>query len=123
MRHDELKQILKKQPFEPLQLGLSDGRRVVIRHPDTIVVSPRHVYIGLTAVSRRGVPETPANGDTFISGQVPVARPGAHHLSGAGEWERSKHESPPEAAQMRICLAAEALGGSNAIRLRTFAHC
>lgn len=65
MRHDELKQILKKQPFEPLQLGLSDGRRVVIRHPDTIVVSPRHVYIGLTAVSRRGVPETPANGDTF----------------------------------------------------------
>lgn len=65
MRFDELKQILKKQPFDPMPLGLSHGRRVVIRHPDTIVVSPRHVYIGQTAVSRRGVPETPADGDTF----------------------------------------------------------
>ena len=65
MRSEDLKRILKKEPFAPIQLGLSDGRRVLIRHPDQIVISPRHVYIGLTAVSRRGTPKTPADGDTL----------------------------------------------------------
>ena len=34
MRPTDLKKLLRTEPFSPLRLGLSDGRAVVIRHPD-----------------------------------------------------------------------------------------
>jgi hypothetical protein len=34
-------------PFLPFALHLADGRRIAVRHPSTIVVSPKTVTVGL----------------------------------------------------------------------------
>ena len=60
-----IRKLLKTEPFEPIRLGLSDGRAVLIRHPDQVVVSQRHLYVGLARVQRSKPMATPRSGDTF----------------------------------------------------------
>ncbi len=46
----EVKQIhtlLKKAPFEPFRLYLSDGTRCDVRHPEQMLLSRRRAYIGV----------------------------------------------------------------------------
>ncbi len=52
MGADEVRQLLKKQPFAPIALSLSDGRSVEVRHPDQVVVTRRHVFVGLAHVKK-----------------------------------------------------------------------
>ena len=66
MRASEFQRVLRTQPFEPLRVHLSDGRSIVIRHPDQVVVSERYLYIGLGG-RRNGEPATPAQRDTITS--------------------------------------------------------
>ncbi|MGD2109250.1 MAG: hypothetical protein PVI86_07645 [Phycisphaerae bacterium] len=65
MRAADVRNLLKQEPFEPVRLGLSDGRAVVIRHPDQAVVSERHLYVGLARVERSKPLSTPRSGDVF----------------------------------------------------------
>ncbi len=67
MRGTDIKNLLKNEPFEPIRLGLSDGRSVLIRHPDQVVLSQRHLYVGLSRVQRSKPLSTPRSGDTFAS--------------------------------------------------------
>ena len=62
MRPTDLKKLLRTEPFSPLRLGLSDGRAVVIRHPDQAVVAQRHLLIGLTRLARSTPLQTPRSG-------------------------------------------------------------
>lgn len=59
MRPSDLKKLLKVEPFAPIRLGLSDGRAVVIRHPDQVVVAERHLLVGLATIERSGPLATP----------------------------------------------------------------
>lgn len=64
MGGDEIKTHIRKQPFGPIELGLSDGRSVLVRHPDQVVVCRRHVVFGSAHVRRRqGAAAPPADGD------------------------------------------------------------
>ncbi len=64
MDGENLKAVVRKTPFEPIEIGLSDGRIVPVRHPDQVVISRRHVIFGLAQVRRpRGRVSTPADGD------------------------------------------------------------
>jgi hypothetical protein len=65
MRSNDIKKILKAEPFVPIRLGLSDGRSVIIRHPDQAVVTDRKMFMGLAKVTRSTGLRTPASGDTF----------------------------------------------------------
>ena len=65
MHATDIRKLLKTEPFEPIRLGLSDGRAVLIRHPDQVVVSQRHLYVGLARVQRSKPMATPRSGDTF----------------------------------------------------------
>ena len=66
MRRDEIRDLVRKQPFEPIELGLSDGRSVVIRHPDQVVIAERHVIVGLAQIKRgRTQVATPTDGETI----------------------------------------------------------
>ncbi len=65
MHNTEIRHLLKRAPFEPIRLGLSDGRSILIRHRDQVVVSQRHVYVGLTRVQRSKPLATPRSGDVF----------------------------------------------------------
>lgn len=64
MTAEDIKTLVRKEPFEPIEIGLSDGRSVLIRHPDQVVVAKRHVIFGLAQQrSRRANASTPDDGD------------------------------------------------------------
>jgi hypothetical protein len=65
MRPQDIRKLLKQEPFEPIRLALSDGRSVVIRHPDQVVVSERYVYVGLARLERTPPLATPESGEAF----------------------------------------------------------
>lgn len=48
MDPDELFAVVRKQPFEPFRIHVSDGDRYEIRHPDQIVVGRRSCHIGIS---------------------------------------------------------------------------
>ena len=54
MRSEELRDHLRKRPFQPLRLILTDGRSFEVRHPELAVVGQSTVAVGL---ARRGDPE------------------------------------------------------------------
>ncbi len=56
----ELHRIIKRKPFMLLRMRLTDGRSVLIRHPDLVIVSERDVYIGLARLEEDPPLETPA---------------------------------------------------------------
>ncbi len=63
MRAADIKKALKAEPFEPMRIGLSDGRSVLIRHPDQVVVSERYLFVGLATLERSPPLATPESGD------------------------------------------------------------
>ncbi len=64
MDGEDLKALVRKRPFERIEIGLSDGRSVLVRHPDQVVISRRHVIFGLAQTRRaRGNASTPTDGD------------------------------------------------------------
>ena len=65
MRPEEFRKLLRARPFEPLRIGLSDGRSVLVRHPDQVVVAERHLLVGLAKLERSRPLATPRNGDAI----------------------------------------------------------
>ena len=61
----DLRKLLKAEPFVPVRMGLSDGRPVLILHPDQVVVSDRHVYVGLAQLERSAPLATPGRADAL----------------------------------------------------------
>jgi hypothetical protein len=47
MRPEELKELLKAQPFVPLRIRMTDGRTFDIYHPDRVLVLRGRVDIGV----------------------------------------------------------------------------
>jgi len=67
MRPDEIRKLLRVDKFVPMRIGLSDGRAVLVRHPDQVFVAERHVLIGLAKVERsQPLLVTPSNGDRVV---------------------------------------------------------
>ena len=62
MSPEELRDSLRRQPFEPFRIVLTDGGAYDIRHPDLLWVGQRAAYVGLT-----GQP-----GQTFFERSVKV---------------------------------------------------
>lgn len=46
MNPDELRSLLKKQPFEPIRLHTTGGDTVDIRHPEIAIVTQSMVAVG-----------------------------------------------------------------------------
>ncbi len=49
MPPEEILQALRKRPFEPFRIHLSDGTVYEVRHPELVMVGRRSAIIGLTA--------------------------------------------------------------------------
>ncbi len=47
MNPDELRRLLKKQPFEPIRLHTTGGDTVDIRHPDMAIATRSMVAVGV----------------------------------------------------------------------------
>ena len=65
MRPGDIRKLLKGEPFAPLRIGLSDGRSVLVRHPDQVVVADRHLIVGLAEVEQSPPLATPRSGDAI----------------------------------------------------------
>lgn len=65
MRPTDLRDLMRQQPFEPIELSLSDGRSVLVRHPDQVVIAERHLIVGLAQIRRSRPLATPSNGDAI----------------------------------------------------------
>jgi hypothetical protein len=37
---------LHREPFEPFEISLADGRRLSVPHPDFVALTPRRVIVG-----------------------------------------------------------------------------
>jgi hypothetical protein len=48
MSPEELRDVLRHQPFEPFRLVMTDGAGFEIRHPDLLWVGQRTAMVGLT---------------------------------------------------------------------------
>ena len=48
MAPEELRDTLRRQPFEPFRIVLTDGAGYEVRHPDLLWVGQRTAYVGLT---------------------------------------------------------------------------
>jgi hypothetical protein len=47
MRAEELKELIRRQPFVPLRLYLTDGKTYDIHHPENVLVSRMRVDVGV----------------------------------------------------------------------------
>ena len=47
MRPDELIQLIRERPYQPLRIHLTDGRTYDVSHPDQIIVLRGRVDIGV----------------------------------------------------------------------------
>ena len=67
MNDEEIRTLLNRRPFEPIELFLSDGRVVLIRHPEQAAMSRRNIYIALAKVRRGEKLATPGDSQTVAS--------------------------------------------------------
>ncbi len=68
MRREDILTLLRAVPFVPIRVGLSDGRSLLIRHPDQAIVTDRLLMVGLAQVGVSAPLVTPASGDVFARG-------------------------------------------------------
>jgi hypothetical protein len=57
MRPEELLQLIRKRPFVPLRLHMTDGTAYEIRHPEQVLVLRSRVDIGMSPDPATGVLE------------------------------------------------------------------
>ena len=55
MNPESLRSELRRQPFVPLRLYLTDGKSYDIRHPEMAMITSRDVYIGTESSPGSGV--------------------------------------------------------------------
>jgi len=49
MRFQELQDVLRKQPFEPFRIQLSNGQTHEVRHPEFAALTRTSVFVGVPA--------------------------------------------------------------------------
>jgi hypothetical protein len=67
----DIEKVLRRSPFEPFSLYLSDGSQYAVRHPDQVTLTPRAVYVGIHDNSEQTVAQ-----DVVICDLIHVTRIG-----------------------------------------------
>ncbi len=57
MRPEELRDVIREQPFRPFRIFVSDGSAYDVRHPELIMVTRRRVHIALPTANGDDVPD------------------------------------------------------------------
>ena len=57
MSGPELRERIRRQPFVPLRLHLSDGRSFDIKHPELALITTHTVHLGIEPDEQNGVPD------------------------------------------------------------------
>jgi hypothetical protein len=76
MRPAEVLKLLRRAPFEPFAIFLSDGSRYEVRHPDQVILTPRAIYVGIAGNGRSTVAQDVVICDlVHVTRLVPARRP------------------------------------------------
>ena len=80
MRLNELKEVLRAQPFEPFRIKLTNEDSYVIRHPEFAALSRSSVHVGIPS-GKDGIPDRYVQCDLLhvvsiepVNGRTPGAR-------------------------------------------------
>ena len=86
MAPEELRDIVRQQPFEPFRLVMADGAGFEIRHPDLIWIGLNSAMVGLTGDAGQTFYERAVRVDLWhvIRVEPLVAAPNRHQ-NGSGE--------------------------------------
>jgi hypothetical protein len=57
MRPEEIRELVRRQPFVPMRLHVTDGKTYDIRHPENVLISRGRVDIGVSDDPASGVAE------------------------------------------------------------------
>lgn len=57
MRAEEMIQMLRRRPFSPIRVRLTDGRTYDIYHPDQVIVLKQSLDIGVASDPATGIAE------------------------------------------------------------------
>ncbi len=49
MRPEDVRELLRRRPFQPFRMTLTDGRTYEVRHPELSVVGRSTVFVGFPA--------------------------------------------------------------------------
>lgn len=49
MRQQEVRDLLRKEPFQPFRIHLSNGQSYDIRHPEFAALTRRTVFVGVSS--------------------------------------------------------------------------
>ena len=60
MRAEELRALLRRQPFVPIRITFSDGKKYDVKHPEMAFLTRSTVEIGLEEVEGSGIAENVA---------------------------------------------------------------
>ena len=67
MDRTDFQEVFRERPFAPVEVGLTDGRSILVRHPDQVMITRRKAIFGLTHVKNgRKHLRTPDNGDRLV---------------------------------------------------------
>jgi hypothetical protein len=87
MAPEELREVLKQQPFEPFRLVMTDGASYDIRHPDLLWVGWRSAMVGLTGEPGKQFYERSVKIDLFHVVRVELTEAHSPRKNGDGkEW-------------------------------------
>jgi hypothetical protein len=85
-----IREALHKQPFEPFDIRLADGRLLPVQHPDFVAVGPLRIIVIVTGLPLYAAVKSRQNGrceDGHCTGQMPVGR-ARREPGGIGRWKR-----------------------------------
>jgi hypothetical protein len=54
LRPEDIQQQLRKRPFEPFRIHLTDGTTHEVRHPDMVIVGERFIAVGVPRSPQMG---------------------------------------------------------------------
>lgn len=84
MRPEELSSLLRKQPFVPLRIHMTDGRTYDIRRPEGVLVLRERADIGIKPDPATGVVETVEHCSLLHIARVEELPPAAPQSDGPG---------------------------------------
>ena len=49
MPHDDIEEAIRRRPFQPFRLFVTDGKTYDVRHPELVMLGKRSLAVGLAA--------------------------------------------------------------------------
>lgn len=86
----EVREALRKQPFEPFRIRLSSGQSYEVRHPEFAMVTRTSVFVGIPEGRREFPPRAIQCSLLHVAALEPIN--GADRQDGDGEDAKSQAE-------------------------------